>query len=35
VLKRDLAAQGPVAGRGRLLERDERGTTYVEVLDRV
>jgi len=35
VLKRDLAAQGPVAGRGRLLERDERGTTYAEVLDRV
>jgi len=31
VLKRDLAAQGPVAGRGRLLERDERGTTYAEV----
>lgn len=31
VLKRDLAAQGPVAGRGRLLEREERGTAYVDV----
>lgn len=31
VLKRDLAAQGPVAGRGRLLERDERGAAYREV----
>ena len=33
VVKRELAAQGPVAGRGRLLERDERGTTYVDVTD--
>jgi fatty-acyl-CoA synthase len=31
VLKRELAAQGPVAGRGRLLERAERGTTYREI----
>ncbi len=31
VLKRDLAAQGPVAGRGRLLAREERGTDYTEV----
>ncbi len=33
VVKRELAALGPVAGRGRLLERDERGTTYVDVTD--
>ena len=33
VLKRELAAQGPVAGRGRLLEREERGTAYVDVTD--
>ena len=31
VLKRELAAQGPVAGRGRLLERAERGTSYREI----
>jgi fatty-acyl-CoA synthase len=31
VLKRELAAQGPVAGRGRLLERAERGTGYTEI----
>ena len=33
VLKRSLAAEGPVAGRGRLLEREERGTTYADVTD--
>ena len=32
VLKRELAAQGPVAGRGRLLERAERGTGYTEIV---
>ena len=33
VVKRELAAQGPVAGRGRLLERDERGTAYADVTE--
>jgi fatty-acyl-CoA synthase len=31
VLKRELAAQGPVAGEGDLWERDARGTAYREV----
>ena len=33
VVKRELATQGPVAGRGRLLERDERGTAYADVTE--
>ena len=33
VLPRSLPAEGPVAGRGRLLEREERGTTYADVTD--
>ena len=33
VLKRELAAQGAVAGRGRLLEREERGTAYADITD--